>query len=153
MQGLKHDLSKYSPIEFFESVKYYTGTESPINLCKKDKGYSNAWLHHQGRNMHHYEYWTECKENSTNEVTSLKMPFKYAVEMICDNIGASRAYNGKDFTYQKTYEFINHKYSKPTEINNETKEFILYVLKEISDNNGIDGINRRYLLSKYEEIL
>ena len=36
-QGLSHDLSKYSPTEFFESVKYYQGTSFTINVVKADK--------------------------------------------------------------------------------------------------------------------
>lgn len=35
LQGLTHDLSKYSPVEFWESVKYYNGIKSPIGKCKK----------------------------------------------------------------------------------------------------------------------
>ena len=35
VQGLLHDLSKFSPVEFFESVKYYQGDKSPIDACKK----------------------------------------------------------------------------------------------------------------------
>ena len=46
--GIKHDLSKFSPIEFLESVKYYDGTKSPIDVCKQKHGYSKAWLHHKG---------------------------------------------------------------------------------------------------------
>ena len=56
-RGIVHDLSKYSPTEFIESVKYYQGDHSPITECKKENGYSKAWLHHKGRNKHHYEYW------------------------------------------------------------------------------------------------
>lgn len=56
-RGLVHDLSKYSFTEFFESAKYFTGNCSPIKICKKDIGYSKAWLHHKGRNKHHHEYW------------------------------------------------------------------------------------------------
>lgn len=36
-RGLTHDLSKYSPIEFWESVRFYVGTSSPINEAKKCK--------------------------------------------------------------------------------------------------------------------
>lgn len=56
-QGIVHDLSKFSPTEFWESVKYYQGTRSPIDACKEENGMSLAWLHHKGRNKHHYEYW------------------------------------------------------------------------------------------------
>ena len=43
-QGLRHDLSKYSPTEFIPGVKYYVGTRSPNELERADKGYSAAWL-------------------------------------------------------------------------------------------------------------
>ena len=43
-QGLMHDLSKYSFIEFFSGVKYYQGYRSPIDAEKEDKGYSLGWL-------------------------------------------------------------------------------------------------------------
>ena len=56
-RGLVHDLSKYSLTEFIESVKYYNGKKGLISYCKKDIGYSKAWLHHKGRNKHHHEYW------------------------------------------------------------------------------------------------
>lgn len=90
-QDLLHDLSKYSPIEFFESVKYYQGTRSPIDACKEENGYSMAWLHHRGRNLHHYEAWTDNYDKGT---TTIKMPWKYALEQFCDYLGAGVAYSG-----------------------------------------------------------
>ena len=48
-QGLRHDLSKYSPSEFFCGVKYYQGTRSPNEREREVFGYSSAWLHHKGR--------------------------------------------------------------------------------------------------------
>ena len=86
-RGLMHDLSKYSPIEFFEGVKYYTnGKHSPIIDCKKQNGYSKAWLHHKGRNKHHSEYWLDLAAPTKAPI----IPFKYSVEMICDKIAASK---------------------------------------------------------------
>ena len=66
IRGVLHDLSKYSPTEFFEGVKYYNGKRSPITICRQENGYSEAWLHHKGRNKHHYEYWYDydAPENS-----------------------------------------------------------------------------------------
>lgn len=95
-RGIKHDFSKFSPIEFFESAKYYNGTHSPIDECKKDKGYSKAWLHHKGRNSHHYEYW---QDNFDNGGTPLCMPFNDTLEMLCDYLAAGCAYMGKNFSY------------------------------------------------------
>ena len=96
-QGLTHDLSKYSPTEFFESVKYYQSKSSPIVACKKDKGYSMAWFHHKGRNKHHYEYWMD---NFDNGGENILMPEKYAIEMLCDFLGAARAYMKDEFSYE-----------------------------------------------------
>lgn len=74
LQGLVHDLSKFSLIEFWEGVKYYQGMSSPIDACKKDKGWSGAWLHHKGRNKHHYEFWMD---NFDNGGSPIEMPMKY----------------------------------------------------------------------------
>ena len=56
-QGLLHDLSKYTPIEFVPGIIYYQGDRSPINREKELKNCSRGWLHHKGRNLHHFEYW------------------------------------------------------------------------------------------------
>lgn len=48
-QGLTHDLSKYSPTEFWTGAKYYQGIRSPNAAEREKKGYSAAWLHHKGR--------------------------------------------------------------------------------------------------------
>lgn len=109
-RGIKHDMSKFSPTEFFESVKYYTGTSSPIDECKKVNGYSKAWQHHKGRNTHHYEYFVD---NFDNGGEALVMPFKCVLEMFCDYLGAGRAYMGKEFTYEKEYRWWEKKREKP----------------------------------------
>ena len=41
-QGLLHDLSKYSFVEFFNGAKYYKGTRSPISEERKKIGFSKA---------------------------------------------------------------------------------------------------------------
>ena len=120
-QGLTHDLSKYSPTEFFESIKYYTGTCSPIDICKKEKGYSAAWMHHKGRNKHHYEFWMD---NFDNGCEALIMPYKYALEMVCDNLGASRAYNGTDFSFKLVLEWWFKKKEKPLAMHPANQAFI-----------------------------
>ena len=89
-QGLTHDLSKYSPVEFFNGVKYYTGTASPHVTERADKGHSDAWLHHKGRNRHHAEYWIDIRGNGKHE--PVHMPTRYLIEMVCDRIAASKIY-------------------------------------------------------------
>jgi hypothetical protein len=119
--GFMHDWSKFSPTEFCESVKYYIGTSSPIDECKRQKGYSMAWQHHKGHNAHHYEHWTDNYDSGT---TSIEMPYRYAVEMFCDYIGAARAYLGKDFTWEKELNWWLCKKESTKSMHPATKLFI-----------------------------
>ena len=98
-QGLMHDLSKYSPSEFIPGVKYYQdGHRSPNNAQREDEGVSKAWLHHKGRNKHHFEYWIDYDvDGSRTVLAGMKMPVKYDAEMFCDRIAASRIYNKEKY--------------------------------------------------------
>ncbi len=91
-QGLFHDLSKYSPAEFIVGAKYYQGNKSPNEEERRLYGYSKAWMHHKGRNRHHFEYWTDYNPQR-RVVEPVKMPYKYVAEMFCDRVAASKIYN------------------------------------------------------------
>ena len=106
-QGLMHDLSKYSFIEFFSGVKYYQGYRSPIDAEKEDKGYSLGWLHHKGRNKHHFEFWLE-KDYYSNPLSfkCLEMPLNYLLEAACDKIAASKIYKKDKYTDSSAYDFL-----------------------------------------------
>lgn len=98
-QGLTHDLSKYMPSEFCVGVKYYQGDRSPNNAEREDKGYSSAWLHHKGRNKHHYEYWIDYSSKEIEGgMAPAPMPVRYVVEMVMDRIAASKVYLGGKYT-------------------------------------------------------
>ena len=100
-QGLLHDLSKYGPTEFLAGCRYYQGTRSPNNEEREENGVSLAWLHHKGRNRHHYEYWIDYKplEMRGDEfLTGMYMPTKYVVEMFFDRLSACRNYQGENYT-------------------------------------------------------
>lgn len=103
-QGLTHDLSKYSPAEFWLGVKYYQGNRSPIDAERKDRGYSTAWLHHKGRNMHHWQYWTDFHKG---QIVQLEMPMNYIKEMICDRIAACMVYQKDKYHPSSALEFLN----------------------------------------------
>lgn len=132
LRGILHDMSKFSPIEFFESVKYYQGDRSPIDACKEVNGVSKAWLHHKGRNTHHYEYY---QDNFDNGGEPLQMPFKDACEMLCDYLGAGKAYMGKNFTYKAEYEWWLNKRTKPLAMHEQTRMFIDIILLDLSIMN------------------
>ena len=96
-QGLFHDLSKYSPTEFIPGVKYYQGTRSPNEREREVFGYSAAWMHHKGRNRHHFEYWNDINP-ATKMYESVPMPMRFVKEMFCDRVAASKIYQGKNYT-------------------------------------------------------
>ena len=96
-QGLIHDLSKYSPVEFWTGARYYQGVRSPNAAEREDKGYSEAWMHHKGRNRHHYEYWTDMSMGTRN-YESVPMPRKFLAEMVMDRRAACMVYQGKNYT-------------------------------------------------------
>lgn len=145
IQGILHDLSKFSPTEFWESVKYYQGTSSPIDACKKDKGYSNAWMHHKGRNKHHYEYWQDDFDHGGKPI---EMPMKYKKEMLCDFLGAGRAYYGKSFTYDKEWNWWLNKKSNPIAMHLNDIQFITKYLDLL---NLSDDTNNVFKLIKEEK--
>lgn len=95
-QGLLHDLSKYSPTEFLPGISYYQGNRSPNEAERREKGYSEAWMHHKGRNRHHFEYWTDY-DPVKRVLVPIKMPLRYVKEMFCDRVAATKVYRGEDY--------------------------------------------------------
>ncbi len=95
-QGLFHDLSKYSPTEFLPGARYYQGSRSPNERERELFGYSSAWLHHKGRNRHHFEYWNDLNP-ATKLYEPVKMPLRYVKEMFCDRVAASKIYQGEKY--------------------------------------------------------
>lgn len=144
LRGLVHDLSKYSPTEFFESVKYYTGgTYSPLLACKRANGYSKAWLHHKGRNKHHYEYWYDVAAEDKTPI----IPLKYMIEMICDRIAATKTYNRGNFQYKQVLEYYYKEEPRMT-LNPKLKKFLEAVFKDLS-KNGNKNLNKKFVSELY----
>ena len=112
-RGLMHDLSKYAPTEFLEGARYYQGTRSPNEKAREEFGCSRAWLHHQGRNRHHFEYWFDYNPQS-HQREPVKMPFVFVLEMFCDRVAAGKIYMGK--TYDDTQPLKYFLKAKPRRI-------------------------------------
>ncbi len=106
-RGLLHDLSKYNPVEFFPGAKYYQGTRSPHARERELYGYSKPWLHHKGRNKHHFEYWTEFRADGN--WLYVEMPAQYLAEMICDRIAASKIYLKEKYTDKASLDYLMSK--------------------------------------------
>ena len=148
-QGIVHDLSKFSPVEFIESVKYYQGFRSPIDYCKEVNGYSKAWLHHKAVNKHHYQYWVD---NFDFGGQPLVIPYKYTVEMLCDFLGAGRAYNGKKFTPEKELNWWKNKKSHGILMNEHIIKFMDIMMEDFV-NQGSFEFTRDKLRETYERCL
>ena len=127
-QGLTHDLSKYSFSEFHESVKYFQGNRSPYMLEKELFGYANGWMHHKGRNKHHWEYWYDMVDG---KFQPLEMPFNYFVEMICDRVAACKIYQKDKYTQASALNYyLSREESKF--IHPKTNQMLKETLTEIS---------------------
>lgn len=135
-QGLRHDLSKYSPTEFFAGAKYYQGTRSPNEAERELFGYSKAWLHHKGRNRHHFEYWFDYNpQTKLNE--PVKMPLKYVIEMFCDRVAASKIYQGKNYNDTQPLEYFLRAKGRRV-IHPETSDFLEELLVMLAEKGEKD---------------
>jgi hypothetical protein len=133
-QGIRHDLSKFSPVEFIPGVKYFQGNRSPNTKERELIGYSAAWLHHKGRNKHHFEYWTDYNLK-TKTVSPVKMPKKYVIEMFCDRVAASKTYLKDEYTQKAPLMYYENSTAKRCSLmNEETSELLKTLLTELAEN-------------------
>lgn len=98
-----HDLSKFLPSEFFGySNKFYGNKFIRKDRIKDD--YEMAWLLHQHRNKHHWNYWVG------SDGVALPMPKKYIVQMVIDWRAMARKFNDTAPSYYKLHkdEMILH---------------------------------------------
>lgn len=133
-QGLLHDLSKYSPTEFWVGCRYYQGNRSPNNAEREATGYSKAWLHHKGRNKHHYEYWIDYSVNLEEGIVGQKMPTRYVIEMFMDRIAASKTYQGDQYRDSHPLEYYEQGAAKlGNMIHPETAALLHKLLKMLAE--------------------
>ena len=130
-QGLTHDLSKYSFTEFSSGMRYFQGNRSPNTAEREDKGYSEAWMHHKGRNRHHYEYWSDLSLE-TRQYAYMPMPRKYLVEMVMDRRAACMVYQGKNYTSGSALEYLENSRERNF-MNPETVRQLRYILTMLRD--------------------
>lgn len=128
-QGLFHDLSKYSPIEFFNSVKYYTGQRSPIYYERKKYGYSKTYLHHKSHNKHHFEYWYDPYARGASI-----MPDNYIVESVIDRITAAKIYSKENYYQEQPYEYFLKDHCVTDLMPKNIQNKFAYILKYLADN-------------------
>lgn len=145
-QALLHDMSKYSLTEFLVGCKYYQGMRSPNNAEREEKMYSESWMHHKGRNKHHYEYWTDYSVDGRG-IVPVPMPKRYIAEMFVDRVSASKIYKKGDYnTTQPLEYFLKGKahYDMAPQTS-EDLEKLLRMLAEKGEKTTYQYIKKKYL--------
>ena len=130
-QGICHDLSKYSPTEFRSGAKYFQGTRSPNAAEREEKGYSEAWMHHKGRNRHHCEYWSDMS-SLTKRYEPIIMPRKYLVEMVMDRRAACMTYQGKNYRDDSALRYFERGLERSC-MHPETARQLEYILTMLAE--------------------
>ena len=146
-QGLLHDLAKYSLTEFPRGCIYYQGDRSPNNKEREVTGVSLSWLHHKGRNKHHFEYWLDYDETRTGCVRGMRMPRKYVAEMFCDRIAACKIYEKENYTQESALNFFYRgmgRYFMHPETRKELG-YLLTVLAERGEKEALHYVRTEYL--------
>ena len=106
-----HDLSKFRPSEWFAYSFYFYATKKEIAAHEREllsdycglfeavpfgehyeDRFNIAWLHHQHRNPHHWQYWTMREDDGRQY--NMSIPREYLLEMVADWAGAGRAITG-----------------------------------------------------------
>ena len=143
-RGLNHDLSKFSPTEFFPGVKYWQGNRSPNEMERETAGYSKAWMHHKGRNRHHFEYWTDYNPK-TKLMEPVRMPDVFIYEMFCDRVAASKIYNKSGYNNSMPLAYFLR--AKPRRsIEKETSEKLEFLLTMLAEKGEDETF--RYIRSE-----
>ena len=140
-QGITHDLSKYSPVEFWNGARYYQGFKSPNAAERDDKGFSEAWMHHKGRNRHHYEYWTDMNRETRN-YTAVPMPRKYLVEMVMDRRAACMTYQGDAYRDDSALKYLERSLEKEL-MHPQTVRELHYILTMLAQQG--EQVTFRYI--------
>ena len=103
--GLIHDWSKFLPSEWFPYVRFFYERDGSPRQRRDDTGYYKptdtgdpafdfAWLLHQKRNKHHWQWWILPEDGGGQKV--IEMPQRYIKEMVADWRGAGRAQGTPD---------------------------------------------------------
>lgn len=130
--AILHDWDKFLPDEWFAYASYFYGTKGKRRkvdgtyerITGDDPAFDRAWLLHQKRNKHHWQFWTLLEDEG--RIRCLPMPDRARCEMLADWMGAGRAYvpNWTPDETRRWYEANKHK----MQLHPETREWIEWQL-------------------------
>lgn len=134
--GIIHDWSKFRPSEFFPYAEHFYGKGKDITAGRDETGYYKptdtgdadfdfAWLLHQKRNKHHWQWWVLPEDEGGVKLISIQP--KYRLEMLCDWLGASKAqgHGGDIASVRAWYE----KNGAKMQLSPSTREWVEWVTK------------------------
>lgn len=133
-----------------QGIKYFNGHKSPNEGERAKYGFSYAWMHHKGRNRHHFEYWTDYNPK-TKLMSPVKMPPKFLAEMFCDRVAASKIYQGENYSEHHPLEYYergNAKNVMHPETSAKLKEFLV-LLDEKGERHAFAAVKRMVKENKY----
>ena len=87
-------------------MRFFQGSRSPYTAEKEKYGYSLGWLHHKGRNRHHWEYWYDMLDGRWQPI---EMPLPFVIEMVCDRVAACRVYEKENYTKESALKYFDAK--------------------------------------------
>ncbi|MBO4541368.1 MAG: catalase [Bacilli bacterium] len=147
-QCLWHDLSKFGYTEFHYSAQFYQGDHSPVLAERKEHGYfSFICQHHTSKNKHHWEYWTDF---FMGKIICCTMPWKYATELVCDMLSASKTYEPAAFSGKTVLEYFEKRKSL-CYMSKATELYVEWCLGEYADN-GWRNLGKKQTKARYEAI-
>ena len=148
MGGMEGTCGAISAAAVLAGLKISTADLEKPNSKGTSYKASKAWLHHKGRNKHHFEYWIDVSLNKEEGLVGNKMPVNYVAEMLCDRIAACEVYRGKNYTSAAPMEYYEFT-KKYITIHPETRallEKLLTILKDEGEESAYAYI--RKLLKK-----
>lgn len=104
-RAIWHDMSKFRLSEWSAYAQTFYKSDGTKQYNETD-AFNRAWLLHQRRNPHHWQYWVLRMDSG--EELPIEIPLKYVLEMIADWMGAGRAITGT-WDYATWYQNNQHK--------------------------------------------
>ena len=118
--GIIHDMSKFRPDEWRPYAEFFYGKKAKTGTG--DYAFDFAWLLHQKRNKHHWQWW--CLPEDDGGLKVLNIPYQYRREMLADWRGIDRA-QGRSDTFTLAWYMKN---KDKMSLNPYVREWLDYIL-------------------------